>query len=138
MIVMLLTLYPSLSASQLVGTDLVQAIPLVGAAALGHLLFGDFRLGVTSSLLVGALPGVYAGARVSSRAPDALIRPVLIVVLTASALKLLGAADQFVVALLAVAAVGGASALARAWTRSAKRSAKRASISSRGTGGENR
>src|SRR5665811_2222302 len=37
MIVMLLVAYPTLSASQLVGTDLAQAIPLVGAAALGHL-----------------------------------------------------------------------------------------------------
>ena len=35
MMVLLLVLYPALSAKQLVGTDLVQAIPLVGAAALG-------------------------------------------------------------------------------------------------------
>src|SRR2546429_306907 len=59
MIVMLLLLYPMLSASGLVGTDLVQAIPLVASAALGHLLFGDFKLGLTTSLLVGCLPGVY-------------------------------------------------------------------------------
>lgn len=90
MIVALLLLYPSLRASQLVGTDLVQAIPLVGAASLGHLLFGDFELGLTTSLLIGALPGVYLGARLSSRAPDHLIKPVLVVVLAASALKLLG------------------------------------------------
>ena len=38
MIVLLLWLYPTLRASELVGTDLVQAIPLVGAAAFGHLL----------------------------------------------------------------------------------------------------
>src|SRR4051794_36363211 len=93
MIVMLLVLYPTMSASQLVGTDLVQAIPLVGAAALGHILFGDFPLAVTSSVLLGSIPGVYVGARVSSRAPDGLIRPVLVVVLTASALKLLNVAD---------------------------------------------
>jgi len=106
MIVMLLALYPTLSASQLVGTDLVQAIPLVGAAALGHLLFGDFRLGLTSSLLVGALPGVYVGARVSSQAPDHLIRPVLIVVLATSAMKLLNAPDALVVAALVASVVG--------------------------------
>jgi len=111
MIVMLLALYPTMSASQLVGTDLVQAIPLVGAAALGHLLFGDFRLGITSSLLVGALPGVYVGARVSSRAPDGLIRPVLVVVLLVSALKLLGAPDAVVASTLVAALVGGALAV---------------------------
>lgn len=113
MIVMLLVLYPTLSASQLVGTDLVQAIPLVGAAAAGHLLFGDFHLGVTASLLIGALPGVYVGARVSAKAPDRLIRPVLVVVLVASALKLLGVPTNVVGGLLAVAAVAGATALYR-------------------------
>ena len=40
-IVVLLLIYPGLKASALVGTDLTQAIPLVGAAALGHLLFGE-------------------------------------------------------------------------------------------------
>jgi uncharacterized protein len=39
-IISLLALYPLLTALSLVGTDLVQAVPLVGAAALAHLLFG--------------------------------------------------------------------------------------------------
>jgi uncharacterized protein len=90
MIVMLLLLYPMLSSSSLVGTDLVQAIPLVGSAALGHLLFGDFQFDLTTSLLLGSLPGVYLGAKVSSRANDAVIRPTLALVLLASGLKLLG------------------------------------------------
>ena len=90
MIVLLLLLYPMLSSSRLVGTDLVQAIPLVASAALGHLLFGDFRLDLTSSLLVGSLPGVYLGAKVSSRAKDGIIRPALVLVLVASGLKLVG------------------------------------------------
>jgi len=89
MIVMLLLLYPRLSAKELVGTDLVQAIPLVGAATLSHALFGHVDVGLTGSLLIGSLPGVYLGARVSSRAPDVIIRPALVVILTASALKLL-------------------------------------------------
>ncbi len=88
-IVMLLLLYPTLKASQLVGTDLVQAVPLVGAAALGHMLFGDVQLALTASLLVGGIPGVYLGARVSSSAPQALIRRALVIVLVASGLKLL-------------------------------------------------
>ncbi|GMA25124.1 hypothetical protein GCM10025864_28830 [Luteimicrobium album] len=41
-IVILLLMYPALQASQVVGTDLVQAVPLVAAASLGHLLYGDF------------------------------------------------------------------------------------------------
>ncbi len=89
MMVMLLLLYPRLTAKQLVGTDLVQAIPLVGSATLSHLLFGHVDFGLTGTLLLGSVPGVYLGARVSSRAPDAVIRPVLVVVLLASSLKLL-------------------------------------------------
>jgi len=90
MIVLLLMLYPTLQASNLVGTDLVQAVPLVASAALGHILFGDFQLSLTGSLLIGSIPGVYLGARASSRAPDTIIRPVLVFVLLISGLKLLG------------------------------------------------
>jgi uncharacterized membrane protein YfcA len=89
-IVSLLLLYPMLSSKELVGTDLTQAIPLVASAALGHILFGDFRLSLTLSILVGSIPGVFLGARLSSQAPDGLIRPALVVVLLGSALKLLG------------------------------------------------
>lgn len=111
MIVLLLVLYPTLRSSQLVGTDLVQAIPLVGAASVAHLLFGDFELGLTTSLLVGALPGVYVGARLSAKSPDHVIRPALVVVLVASALKLLGVSTTAVGVLLVVVGVGAILAL---------------------------
>lgn len=104
-IVALIALYPALRPNQLVGTDLVQAVPLVVSAALGHLLFGDFRLDLTTSLLLGSIPGVYLGARVSSRAPGGLIRAMLTIVLLASALKLLNVDNTVTVAALAVATV---------------------------------
>ena len=108
-IVALLLLYPALRANQLVGTDLVQAVPLVCSAALGHLLFGDFRLELTASLLLGSIPGVYLGARVSSRAPGGVIRALLAVVLLASALKLLDVPTTATAwILLACCAAGGA------------------------------
>jgi hypothetical protein len=40
--------------------------------------------------LIGSIPGVYLGARLSSRARDGLVKPALVFVLLASALKLLG------------------------------------------------
>lgn len=89
-IVALLALYPALKAKQLVGTDLLQAVPLVFAAAIGHLLFGDFRMEVTAALLVGSVPGVYLGSKISSRAPSGLIRRMLALVLVASSLKMFG------------------------------------------------
>ena len=105
MMVLLLMLYPTLAASELVGTDLVQAIPLVDAAAAGHMIFGRVELPVTLSLLVGAVPGVYLGARVSSRSPDRLIRPVLAVVLIVSGLKMLKVPTPVVGAVAVVLAV---------------------------------
>jgi uncharacterized protein len=89
-IVVLLLIYPGLKASSLVGTDLTQAIPLVGAAALGHVLFGKFDASITASLLIGAIPGAFIGAQVSSRAPGGIIRRALAVLLLASGLRLLG------------------------------------------------
>jgi uncharacterized membrane protein YfcA len=93
-IIALMALYPNLKASQLVGTDLVQAVPLVASAALGHLLFGDFHLDLTTSMLAGCIPGVWVGAHLSSRAPGGLVRRALAFVLLASALKLLNVSNR--------------------------------------------
>ncbi len=107
MMILLLMLYPRLRLKELVGTDLVQAVPLVASAAAAHLLFGEFQFGLTASILVGSIPGVFVGARFSSRAPDHVIRPALIVVLAASSLKLLGANNAVLgVATLALVAWG--------------------------------
>lgn len=53
---------------------------------------------------VGSVPGVLLGARISARAPAGLIRPVLVVLL-ASALKLLGQPNLVVAVAVAVAVV---------------------------------
>jgi hypothetical protein len=90
MIVLLLFVYPEIGAKQLVGTDLAQAVPLTCAAALGAVAFGHVELSVTSSLVIGGVPGVLIGSLVSSRAPDRLIRPVITFVILASGLKYVG------------------------------------------------
>jgi uncharacterized membrane protein YfcA len=105
MMVALMWMYPRLSNRVLVGTGLVQAIPLVASAAIAHLLFGDVQFGVTGSLLIGAIPGVYAGAQISSRTTAPWLRPILAAVLLASALKLLGAPSLMTGAVAVVAAV---------------------------------
>jgi uncharacterized protein len=106
-IVALLLIYPGLKASSLVGTDLTQAIPLVGAAALGHVLFGSFSAPITVSLLLGAIPGAFLGAQVSSRAPGGVIRRALAVLLLASGLRLLGLSTNLVLVVAVAALVGG-------------------------------
>ncbi|HEY5155366.1 MAG TPA: sulfite exporter TauE/SafE family protein, partial [Acidimicrobiales bacterium] len=105
MMVLLMILYPTLVASELVGTDLVQAIPLVAAAALAHMLFGQVQLDVTTSLVVGSVPGVYLGARLSSRSPDHIIRPILAMVLILSGLKMLHVSTPVVGAVAVVLSV---------------------------------
>jgi uncharacterized membrane protein YfcA len=130
MIVLLLVLYPRLSLRELVGTDLVQAIPLVTSAAVGHLLFGDFHLGLTGSILIGSVPGVFVGAHFSSRAPDHVIRPSLIVVLSASALKLLGVGNAFMLVFLPLAAALGVTYAVRTGRRARARAAQMAAAPS--------
>jgi uncharacterized protein len=90
MIILLLFLYPTIGAKQLVGTDLAQAVPLTLAAALGALVFGHVVFGLTASIILGAIPAVLVGSMFSSSAPDHYIRPVITFVIFASGLKYIG------------------------------------------------
>jgi uncharacterized protein len=108
MIVLLLFLYPAISAGQLVGTDLTQAVPLTAAAALGALVFGHVEFGVTASLVLGSVPAVLIGSYLSSRAPDRYIRPIITFVIFASGLKYAGVGTTALGwTLCAVALAGG-------------------------------
>jgi uncharacterized membrane protein YfcA len=103
-IVALMLIYPKLSSKEMVGTDLIQAIPLVGAAAIGHYVFGKLDISIISSVLLGAIPAVMVGAHFSSKGADHYIRPVLVAVLAISALGLLGVSNGWLLA-VAIAAV---------------------------------
>ena len=104
-VVALLFLYPRLRGSELVGTDLSQAIPMVGAAAIAHIFYGDFQLALTTSIIAGSIPGVLLGATLSSRAPTRVVRTALSVVLLVTGLKLVGVPTAALGLALAVAAV---------------------------------
>jgi uncharacterized membrane protein YfcA len=107
-IIAIMGLYPMLRARQLVGTDLVQAVPLVASAAIAHIVFGDFQLSITGPILIGSIPGAYIGAKLSTRLPGALIRRALAFVLLASALKSLNVnTTATALVLLAVAVLAG-------------------------------
>jgi len=118
MIVLLLFLYPMLSAGQLVGTDLTQAVPLTLAAALGALAFGHVEFAVTASIVIGSVPAVLVGSLLSSRAPDRFIRPVITFVIFASGLKYIGVPVAALGWVLCAALVAVAGAwLVRLWRR---------------------
>src|SRR3954454_24574916 len=88
--VALLILYPGLAAVKLVGTDLVQAVPLVLSAAISNILVNhgiDWK--ITIPLIVGSVPGTIMGSAVAPRVPQSYIRRGIVVVLTMSGIALL-------------------------------------------------
>ncbi len=107
-VTMLLLIYPLLLPAVLVGTDLVQAVPMLFAGALAHMTLGDVDWRITIALLAGQIPGVWIGARMSSRYNGMALRYLLMVVLAATALKLLGVATVIcsVIAIVGIAVVG--------------------------------
>jgi uncharacterized membrane protein YfcA len=109
MIIMLLFVYPTISAKQLVGTDLTQAVPLTLAAAVGSLIFGHVQFGVTSSLIIGSVPAVLIGSMLSSSVPDKYIRPAIAFVIFASGLKYIGVATGTLGWILVAALLSGTS-----------------------------
>ncbi|MHB8219776.1 MAG: sulfite exporter TauE/SafE family protein [Acidimicrobiales bacterium] len=103
MIVLLVCCAPGIAASQLVGTDLVQAVPLTCAAALGQLVFGHVVGSVTLDLVIGGVPGALVGAALSARVPEYLLRPALVAVMALSGLRCVGVGA---VGIGSVAAIG--------------------------------
>lgn len=88
--VSLLLLYPTLTAVRLVGTDLVQAVPLVLSAAITHVIVTGVDFGVLIPLVLGGMPGTYLGARIANRVPQGIVRRGIVVVLSITGLTLLG------------------------------------------------
>ena len=94
--VALLLIYPTLSAVRLVGTDLVQAVPLVLAAAVGHVLTEGVTWAVLVPLILGGTPGTFLGARMASWVSQSVIRRGIVIVLTLTGLKMLGVPPEIV------------------------------------------
>jgi uncharacterized membrane protein YfcA len=85
----LVMLYPGLSALRLVGTDLVQAVPLVLAAAISNIALNGLDWHILVPLVIGSLPGTVLGSRIAPRVPQSYIRRGIVIVLTMSGLALL-------------------------------------------------
>ena len=120
MMILLLLLYPRLRLAELVGTDLLQAAPLLASAALGHILFGHVDIGLTASIVLGGIPGIYLGARVSSRAPEHVIRPALVIVLFATGLKMVGVHTPVLLGIVVIGLVLGVASIIVAESRAAR------------------
>ena len=85
----LLMLYPGLAAVRLVGTDLVQAVPLVLAAAISNIVLHGLDWSILVPLVIGSVPGTLLGSKIAPRVPQSFIRRGIVVVLTMSGVALL-------------------------------------------------
>lgn len=86
----LLFLYPRLPVRQIVGSNIVHAVPLTAVAGLGHATtLGTVDWTLVGTLLVGSLPAIYVGAAVAHRLPERALRLALAALLVGIGAKML-------------------------------------------------
>lgn len=86
---MLVFLYPvRLDARQIVGTDIVHAIPLTFVAGIGHLLIGSVDGHLLLNLLIGSIPGIIIGSLLVHKVSEKLVRIALASVLIIAGARL--------------------------------------------------
>lgn len=88
-IVALAFLFPRLTSKELVGADISHAVVLHVAGTLAYLNVGTINWNIVLLLLIGSLPGVFMGSKLSKYIPDRYMRPILATVLAVSGWKLL-------------------------------------------------
>ncbi len=88
-VAVLFFLYPRLPPARVVGTDLAHAVPLTLVAGLGHWLIGGVEWHIVGSLLLGSLPGIYAGSHLAAQIADRILLPVLASMLLLIGLRLI-------------------------------------------------
>lgn len=78
---LLVLLYPRLPITQIVGSDIVHAVPLTLIAGLGHWMIGSIDTGILGALLVGSVPGIVIGSALAVRTSERVVRLALAAVL---------------------------------------------------------
>jgi len=87
---LLVFLYPGrLNGKQIVGTDIVHAIPLTLVAGIGHLLIGSVDVHLLLNLLIGSIPGIIVGSLLVHFVSDKLVRFALSIVLVLTGVRLI-------------------------------------------------
>ncbi len=77
-----------LTAVKIIGTDIFHAAVLLSVAGAGQLVAGHVDLGATGWLLIGSVPGVLIGGRLTVRLPERALRVALAATLTLAGVKL--------------------------------------------------
>jgi len=84
-------LYPHLAPKEIVGSDVAHAVPLTFVAGMGHWWLGSIDWSLLGALLIGSLPGIWIGSRISSKVPEHLLRRLLGSMLVLIGAKLISA-----------------------------------------------
>ena len=86
---MILILYPRLDMKRLVGSDIAHAVPLTIVAGIGHASMGNVHWALLLELLIGSLPGIWIGAKLTKLLPETITRFALCLCLLLAAKKIL-------------------------------------------------
>jgi len=86
---MILLLYPRLEMRKLVGSDIAHAVPLTLVAGIGHAAMGNVHWALLMTLLVGSVPGIWVGAKLTRHLPETITRFALCASLIFAARKML-------------------------------------------------
>ena len=88
-VTILLVLYPRLDVREIVGSDIVHAVPLTLIGGMGYWFIGEIDWSMLFALLIGSIPGIIAGSLLAPKLHERTIRIVLAVTLAVVASKLL-------------------------------------------------
>lgn len=77
----LLIIYSATPVARIIGTDIAHAVPLTFIAGLGYMVAGYVDFTLLVSLLIGSLPAINLGSRISSQVPELLLQRLLTVIL---------------------------------------------------------
>ena len=86
---MILLLYPRLDMKRLVGSDIAHAVPLTIVAGIGHASLGNVNWVLLVELLMGSIPGIWVGAKLTKHLPETITRITLCICLVLAAKKIL-------------------------------------------------
>jgi uncharacterized membrane protein YfcA len=86
---MILLLYPRLDMKRLVGSDIAHAVPLTIVAGIGHASLGNVHWALLLEMLLGSLPGIWIGAKLTKHLPETITRFALCICLLLAAKKIL-------------------------------------------------
>ncbi len=81
-------MYPRLSMTKIIGSDIAHAIPLTVMGGMGYWFLGAVNWPLLGSLLSGSIPGIILGTLLAARVPTEILRILLATALTVAAVRL--------------------------------------------------